>query len=382
MKDWIKENCLACMLILVTMIASYFFQVNGMKSYSRYNSETLSYDKGTVVEVLEHNLSHDQLLNIDIGTQIVKVKMTSGKLKGKEIEVTNYVTKTHQVPLHSHDRIIVNVDHPNGMDPYFTIYNYDRSQTIWMCSTLLCILVIIIGKAKGLQAMIGLGYSMYLIVSILLPMIFSGLSPILVSIGCAFLATSVTLLLLNGQSEKTMAAIVSTMMGVTLSLLSFIAMAFFMHLNGFSSEEADSLIMIAESTGLHVKDILFVGILICSLGAIMDVCMSIVSALYEVYYHNYSLTRKDLFRSGMEIGKDMIGTMCNTLILAFTGSAFVTLLVFLSYQVEYNQFLNSNFLGIEIAQGLCGTIGIVLSVPLASYFASWFLTKEKYHKTF
>lgn len=91
--------------------------------------------------------------------------------------------------------------------------------------------------------------------------------------------------------------------------------------------------------------------------------MSVVSSLYEIYHHNPTLTAKYIFRSGIEIGKDMIGTMTNTLILAFTGSAFITLLVFLSYQVQFNQLINSNYLSIEIAQGLCGTFGIVLTIP-------------------
>ncbi len=128
----------------------------------------------------------------------------------------------------------------------------------------------------------------------------------------------------------------------------------------FSSSEAESLILIHESTGLKIKDLLFAGVLISSLGAIMDVGMSIVSSLYEVQHHNPSITARQLFRSGIEIGKDMIGTMTNTLILAFTGSAFITLLVFISYQVQFNQLFSSNYMAIEIAQGVCGTFGIVL----------------------
>ena len=109
----------------------------------------------------------------------------------------------------------------------------------------------------------------------------------------------------------------------------------------------------------------------------MDVGMSIVSALYEVYNHNTNLGVKELFQSGIEIGKDMIGTMTNTLILAFAGSAFVTLLVFVSYQVQANQLFNSNYLSIEIAQGVCGTFGIVATVPAAALIAAMTLGKKR-----
>ena len=108
----------------------------------------------------------------------------------------------------------------------------------------------------------------------------------------------------------------------------------------------------------------------------MDVAMSIVSSLYEIHHHTPELTSKELFQSGIEIGKDMIGTMTNTLILAFTGSAFITLLVFLSYQIQFRQLLNSNYLSIEIAQGLCGTFGIVLTIPSASAISAIMLKRK------
>lgn len=193
---------------------------------------------------------------------------------------------------------------------------------------------------------------------------------------CAILSVTVTLLLLNGQSKKTYAAIVSTVAGVIVSLIFFLILSNMMHLDGFSAEESEGLILIGESTGLRVKDILFAGVLISSLGAIMDTGMSIVSSLYEVYRHNTALTSRELLRSGIEIGKDMIGTMCNTLILAFTGSSFLTLLVFLSYDVQFNQLFNSNFLSMEIAQGICGSLGIVLTVPIASLITAYVLCRS------
>ena len=140
---------------------------------------------------------------------------------------------------------------------------------------------------------------------------------------------------------------------------------------------AEDLILINEATGLRIKDLLFAGVLISSLGAIMDVGMSIVSALFELLHHNPELSAGELFKSGIEIGKNMIGTMTNTLILAFTGSAFITLLVFVSYQVQANQLFNSNYIAIEIAQGICGTFGIVLTVPIASAVSAVMLIRNK-----
>ena len=167
------------------------------------------------------------------------------------------------------------------------------------------------------------------------------------------------------------------MIGMFFSLAFYTVMSVLLHIDGFSSSEAEGLILINEGTGLQIHDVLFAGVLISSLGAIMDVGMSIVSALYEVYLHNPTLTAKEIFQSGIEIGKDMIGTMTNTLILAFTGSALISLLVFISYQVQFNQLFNSNYLSIEIAQGLCGTFGIVLTIPAASAIMAVLLAGRK-----
>ena len=158
-------------------------------------------------------------------------------------------------------------------------------------------------------------------------------------------------------------------------------MSLVLKVNGFSVDEAESLVLINQATGLSIKDILFAGILISSLGAIMDVGMSIVSALSELFHHQPNLTQKQIFDSGIEIGKDMIGTMTNTLILAFTGSAFVSLLVLFSYNVDIKQ-LSSNYIAIEFAQGIAGTLGIVSTVPIASFISAWALTNKKSNNNF
>lgn len=364
-------------IVILTVFLTMIFQKTGIKEYSRFCTDTLHYEKAVVVEVSSEEVEYDKDLKLNLGTQDLKVRILEGEEKGKEIQVTNYLTNVHSVYAKKNTKLIINADRPEGTEPYYTVYNYDRTNPTAVCICVLLLSIVAIGRSKGIKAIAGLIYSLYLIVYFLLPTVFSGYSPILMSILCAVLSTAVTLLLLNGQSKKTMAAILSTVLGVFFSLILFMVMSHLTHIDGFSTAEAEGLILIQESTGLKIKDVLFAGILISSLGAIMDVGMSIVSAIYEVYHHNQQLSSRELFRSGIEIGRDMIGTMTNTLILAFTGNAFVTLLVFVSYQVQLNQLLNSNYLSIEIAQGICGTFGIVATVPIASLIAACILGKTK-----
>ena len=305
------------------------------------------------------------------------VEILEGKSAGKRVEIDNYLTAAHNVEVAIGSKVIISADEPDGIDSYYTVYNFDRGLGMIIFTCVLLLVIIAIGRGKGVKAILGLAYTLYLVIFLLLPTVFSGYSPVLMSIICVALSTIVTLMLLNGASKKTYSAIVATVLGVVLSAGGFYLMSLVLKVNGFSVDEAESLVLINQATGLSIK-----GILISSLGAIMDVGMSIVSALSELFHHQPNLTQKQIFDSGIEIGKDMIGTMTNTLILAFTGSAFVSLLVLFSYNVDIKQLLSSNYIAIEFAQGIAGTLGIVLTVPIASFISAWALTNKKSNNNF
>lgn len=378
----LKENRVVIIIMLITIIAVGFFNQYLAKDYSRVNNDSTDFVSGKIVEITSSNLEYDQDLKINLGKQVVVVEILEGKSAGKRVEIDNYLTAAHNVEVAIGSKVIISADEPDGIDSYYTVYNFDRGLGMIIFTCVLLLVIIAIGRGKGGKAILGLAYTLYLVIFLLLPTVFSGYSPVLMSIICVALSTIVTLMLLNGASKKTYSAIVATVLGVVLSAGGFYLMSLVLKVNGFSVDEAESLVLINQATGLSIKDILFAGILISSLGAIMDVGMSIVSALSELFHHQPNLTQKQIFDSGIEIGKDMIGTMTNTLILAFTGSAFVSLLVLFSYNVDIKQLLSSNYIAIEFAQGIAGTLGIVLTVPIASFISAWALTNKKSNNNF
>jgi uncharacterized membrane protein len=201
-------------------------------------------------------------------------------------------------------------------------------------------------------------------------MLYRGYSPVLASVLIVILATVVTLFAVAGWNPKTVAAILGTICGVVIAGIISSIFSCLAHLSGFNTAEAETLIVIASHTKMKVGDLLFTSILIASLGAVMDVAMSIASSIYEVAKTNPKLTPKELFTSGLNVGRDMIGTMANTLILAFTGSSINSLILIFSYNVGYHQFMNMNTTGIAIIQGMSGTIAIILTVPIVALIAS------------
>ena len=147
-------------------------------------------------------------------------------------------------------------------------------------------------------------------------------------------------------------------------------------ITGYNVSDIESLLTLWNTNGIQVGGLLFSGLLISSMGAVMDVAMSISSSMAEIVNQNPSLSRKALLKAGLQIGRDMMGTDSNTLILAFAGSSVSMLILDYAYDLPYQQIINSNNIGIAIMQGLSGSFGIVLSVPFTVLIAA-FLYKWK-----
>jgi len=172
-------------------------------------------------------------------------------------------------------------------------------------------------------------------------------------------------------------ALIGTAAGVIGAGIAFKFFGYLLNVSGYNLDEVESLFVIQNNTGLQIRDVLFAGVLIAAVGAVVDVAMSIASSLHELKEHNARLNRKQLFKSGMNVGQDLIGTMADTLILAYAGGSFSTMIMYMAYSVNFNQLINMDTLVLEIAQALAGSIGIILTVPAAAYFGAKLLTNEQ-----
>lgn len=371
-KVYITDAVIALFIILFSVFV-YFYNKNNPVDYTMYNSSSLSYAKAQVIEVVEDNTTQDAVSKDRYyGVQSLNIKILQGKFEGQQMVIDNYLSTTHNVRLATGEYFVACIDRASEAENATMIvsaYNYYRAPYLYIFAGILMAVIVIIGHGKGVRAIIGLAFSLYAVIGFMLPLIFKGYSPIVVCIIVVILTTAVTLFLLNGNSEKTWVATISSGAGVIISGVIFMILAAFIHVSGYNTDQAESLILISKSTGLEIDEVLFAGILISSVGAVMDVGMSMSSALYEMTRH-VKISQKQLFISGINIGKDMIGTMCNTLIMAFTGSAITTLLTFYAYGITYDQLINSDYIAEEIARGLCGTLGIVLTVPICTALAA------------
>ncbi len=185
-----------------------------------------------------------------------------------------------------------------------------------------------------------------------------------------------SIILIGGFTGKSLAAILGTIIGVIIAGITADLFGAIAHISGNNVTDIEELVYIGSHIGIKVSGLLFSGLLIASLGAVMDVAMSISSTIHEIHTHNPALSRKALFHSGMNVGRDMMGTMANTLILAFTGGALNTMIILYSYDMQYHQVMNMYSIGIEIMRGISGSMGLICTVPLVSLIAAVLVPKK------
>ena len=235
-----------------------------------------------------------------------------------------------------------------------------------------------VGGKVGAKSLVALAVTLVCLFFILIPLLMKGAPTLLtVFLICAYI-TVVTMVILGGVTRKTVCAALGTVAGTALALLFGLLAQSLLHIDGMRLTDVEALLQLRQTgTPLGLKGLLVAGVVISALGAVMDVAMSISSALTEVHTVAPERTGKDLFRSGMNIGRDMVGTMTNTLILAFLGSGLTFIIYLISLGLDPRQLISSAYVATEVISGISSSIGVILAVPLTALITAFLLTKDK-----
>lgn len=347
-------------LLLVCVFAVFVFKLNQVEKTELVVRTGQTFEKGKVTEILQDNLDSN---GTRVGEQKVRVKMLTGVRKGEELDVTSSSGYLFGAACTVGMKVIV-MQSVAGETTIASVYSQDREWVIYIFALLYLLALCIIGGKQGIKGCLGLIFTFFCVIFVYLPLVYLGYSPFWSAVFICFLTTLVTMYLIGGATKKTCAATLGTLAGVVLAGISAWCFSKASGISGYNVSDIETLMTLWNTNRIQVGGLLFSGLLISCLGAVMDVAMSISSAIDEIYKQNSSLTRKELFKAGMRVGRDMMGTDSNTLILAFAGSSVSTLLLDYAYDLPYQQIINSNNIGIAIMQGLAGSFGIVLSVPL------------------
>ena len=347
-------------LLLVCVFAVFVFRLNQVEKTELVVRTGQTFEKGKITEILQDNLDSN---GTRVGEQKVRVKMLTGVRKEEELDVTSSSGYLFGAACTVGMKVIV-MQSVAGETTIASVYSQDREWVIYIFAIIYLLALCIIGGKQGIKGCLGLIFTFFCVIFVYLPLVYLGYSPFWSAVFICFLTTLVTMYLIGGSTKKTCAATLGTLAGVVLAGISAWCFSKASGISGYNVSDIETLRTLWNTNRIQVGGLLFCGLLISCLGAVMDVAMAISTAIDEIYKQNSSLTRKELFKAGMRVGRDMMGTDSNTLILAFAGSSVSTLLLNYAYDLPYQQIINSNNIGIAIMQGLAGSFGIVLSVPL------------------
>ncbi len=365
------RNVLLIVLAAIAFLAIIYYANYDRPTYQSSDTSGVEYEVGKVIRVLEDNVVVDESTEgIWRGSMTLEVEILTGRYKGDVVPVENYFSALYNVRVLEGDKLSIRIDTIGEGEYQVSVYNYYRVPQMILCVLAFAALLIIIGGKKGAKSVAGLVFTLVCMIWILLPLSLKGFPPLLVTILLILVCNFVCFFLIDGVQVKTIVAAIGSVCGVLAGALFALGAQAAMSVTTYQMDEAEVLLLITTTTDLKVKDLFLCGILIACMGAVMDVSMSIVSAIAEIHEVNPKMRTKELFRSGMNIGKDAMGTMSNTLILAFVGGSFNMLLSIYSYGVSFQQLMNTDFIAIEVIQCIAGSVGIVCTVPIVAFFAA------------
>ncbi len=267
----------------------------------------------------------------------------------------------------------------DDLEEYFALYDIDNSAGIIFGCIFLLLIVIVIGRFKGLLSVLSLLLTILMIFFGFIPLVLRGFPSLLAAIIVCVVSIFITIPIITGISKKSLAAMLGASCGVVLSALIAIAFGHIMHLAGIITDEMITVFYIS-NINLNLKDLALSGMIIAALGAIMDVAISLSSATAEIWQANPSIEKKAAFRSVLTLGTDILGSMVNTLILAYIGSSLsLILLVSLKFdqQMPLMMVFSHNPVLVEIVKSIVGSAGMFLSIPATAYIAVQFYFKRK-----
>lgn len=301
-----------------------------------------------------------------------KVQALNTDLRGKTVEAVQEIDKSYAFSprqVEENDKVLIEGFVQNGETLYYFGDFIRITPLLWLL-VIFCVLIVIFAKMQGLKTVVSLSFTCLSVFTVLIPAILNGHNIYLWSILVCIFITVMTLCLISGFNVKALCAGIGCICGVLCSGLITLIMDMFLNMTGLIEEESIYLVQLYPDNPINLKAIIFAMIIVGAVGAVMDVSMSISSSLYELRIKSPSIKPKALMKSGFTIGRDMMGTMANTLVLAYIGSSLTSVLLLVAYNASIEQVINRELIIAEILQALAGSMGMLLTLPLTSAVCS------------
>ncbi|WP_156856552.1 YibE/F family protein [Oceanobacillus sp. AG] len=355
--------------LAVLLIGSLLFVNNNYSFYDRPIAKVMEAHLEESNDVVDAYGNEDRLF-----TQSIEAKLKNGAEKNRSIHLINEYSASgaFDQAYKEGDELFVWIDADTGKGRELTgtIQDVKRDKHILPIVWIFIFILLLIGKRQGFFAIISLILNAAILSYALDIYVENSNIGLLIICGVTVVLFTITsLLLINGFNEKTYAAIIATLLGTFISFFITYAVLWLTGENGLRYEEIDFL-------SRPYKPVFLAGLLIGSLGAVMDVAITMSSSVFEMYENNHTIDNKTLKKSGLHIGRDIMGTMTNILFFAYISGSIPMLLLFLKNASLWGFTLSMN-LSLELARALAGGIGIVLAIPIGLYISIFFVNRKR-----
>lgn len=378
----ITRNYKNNIIFILTIIVSLLFIFGGYNFFSDYKKniyEDLEVFQAKVLSIDNIEETESYLSNINKRISFT-AEITKGKEKGKTYSIdqnlNSFFAKQDKEIIQGDKILIAYTDYTESNDFEWIFIGYNRIDALLILCGLFLVLVIIIGGRKGVNTIISLTLTCMVIFLVYIPSIISGVN---VYISTTIVGTAIifmSLILINGINKKTISAIAGNIGGVLVAAILAMHMNNILRLSGFVDEHFVHLSSVNPENPLNLVAIIWGGMVLGSLGAIMDVAMTIASSMNELAEHMHEKSFTKMLRCGLNIGRDAIGTMTNTLILAYIGSS-LALVILLIVNTKNTLYLFSlEMIAVQVVQSVVGIIGILLAVPLTAVFSAFIYNRK------
>ncbi len=333
-----------------------------------------------VVKILEEkDISRED--GSTVKQQNLLLKGLEGSWKGKEIkfEGISDIEVAGAAVYKIGDRVLVQRSVDMEGSERFYVTDFVRRGYLYLLGAIFSLIVILIGRKKGLRSLLGLVISFFIIIKFILPKILDGSDPLFIGLIGAFFILAVMIYLTEGWKQKSHLSVLSVLISLFITLLFSLLFTKLSRLTGMSQDEAVFLIGFSK-TAINFQGLLLAGMLIGAIGVLDDVIVSQIEAVKQIKEANPDLPSKKVFASAFKIGTTHLGTMVNTLFLTYAGASLPLLLLFAVNQgafVSFGQVINNEVIATEVVRTLVGSIGVALSMPIATYFGAYWLKLKK-----
>ncbi|MFD6070376.1 YibE/F family protein [Amycolatopsis lurida] len=300
--------------------------------------------------------------------------MTDGPGAGKPLKLTLPIEPSTP-RFAAGDEVVLSYNGGDVANPAsFQIVDFQRGTPLLLLAGLFALAVIVLGRWRGLAALVALGLSFLVLAFFVLPSILAGENPLLVAIAAAGAIMFVALYLTHGLSARTSVAVLGTL--VSLVLIGILSAIFSAAASLTGLDDSTSQLIGSLGHGIDARGLLLAGVVIGALGVLDDVTVTQTSAVWELRRANPSLGWRELYGAGLRIGRDHVGSAVNTLVMAYAGAALPVLLYTSLSGVGLGSILGAEDIAQEIVRTLAGSVGIVAAVPVTTVLAALIASRE------